>query len=632
MMCTLLAKELRALRPLALCIVGLHFLGTIFLLATEMPDDQKFEFVKWMAEDRIGWLVVVALFALMIGAGLLIQESEQGTLRFLDGLPVSRTRLFAAKLLAALTVLALVPILGVPEEALFDWLSRTSVDAPYPWVFAGTLFWLVMVAAAFLLALALALSFVRAWFALVVGLLFWGYLWLRQHGSSGVALFDTAELLAFGMDGGRVLVPWGHVVAHLSATFVLLGIAWFGFLSLGDRAQFTAQKLGKYRVMRGLGVGLRWLAPVVWIAAMLRIFGSFAENHVDFAVTPVGEKAFARHETTRYEFLYRKAQQEQTAPLLGVADEVHDAVAEFFEAPPSPARIVVDLASPVVPHAAGQTNWTKIRMPLTPGQDLAEQRLILGHETAHVFIEQLSDGRLASHFNAIRCLHEGLATHVEQQLFAAEEEHAQNRRSVAAAWARGRVPFEMLCDNEKLGRARDPNLAYTLGEVFVRELVETHSQASAANLLRAFARPEAPAGLIGTALWRDTMQAAEIDFDRVVAAYEGTCAKLAEEEQEFVERCPRLSAGVSVEGAEIVLRPKFEGTAPGEMICLVEVAGPLLNETPALEQRADGSFTLARNRVSKPTLRYLLGWRTKETRLPVFEPWVEAVVTQASGR
>ena len=144
----------------------------------------------------------------------------------------------------------------------------------------------------------------------------------------------------------------------------------------------------------------------------------------------------ARRETERYEFLFRSSQREQAGPLLAVADEVHDAVAEFLGALPSPGRIVVDLASPVMSHVAGQTNWTKIRLPISPEQKLGEQRLILGHETAHVFIEQLSDGRLSGHFRYIRFLHEGLATHVEQQIVADDDERGKNRRSVAAAWLR----------------------------------------------------------------------------------------------------------------------------------------------------------------------------------------------------
>jgi hypothetical protein len=403
-------------------------------------------------------------------------------------------------------------------------------------------------------------------------------------------------------------------------------VAWVGFQNLGDRAQFAAERLGKWRALRMLGTGLRLLAPVVWIAAIVQIAGTSEDADAKHAATPLGEKAFGRHETARYEFLFRTAQREQAQPLFAEADAIHKTVADFFGAPPPSARIVVDLASPVRPHAVGQTNWTKIRMPLFPEETLDDLRRIFAHETAHVYIEQLSNGRLLNHFAAIRFLHEGLATHVEKSFFSDEAGRARNRRSVAAAWARGRVPFEFLCDNNQLSRERDPNLAYPLGEVFARALVETHGPEAPTRLLRAFGRRNAPAGLTGTALWRDTMQAAELDLDRVVAAYEVACAKIAGEEKDFVARLPRLAATVSIEGEEIVIRPKSEGTAPGDMICLVEIEGPLASETAVLPQREDGSFALRRDRLMKPVIRYLLGWRTAETEHPVFEPWAQATL------
>jgi hypothetical protein len=626
MMRVLIAKELRALRPMAWCIVGVLVLGLGYMVATEMPDEQRLDPAQWLTEYRSGSVIVLGLFGLMMGAGVLLQESNQGTLRFLDGLPLSRTRIFAAKVIAALAVIALVPVLDLTSTLGFDWLSRTSVDGPFPWGFAGTQLWLQLVAGGFFVAFAMALSFTRNWFALVAGLLFWGYLWLRQMGVEQLAFFDPSELLAVGLDGGHVIVPWGHVAAHFAATVVLLAVAWAGFLSLGDRAQFAAQRLGKWGILRMLGTGLRLLAPVVWIAAMIKIAGPVEDEDAKLATTPLGEQAFGRHETARYEFLFRTAQREEAAPLFAAADEIHEHVADYFSAPPPPSRIVVDLASPVVPHAAGQTNWTKIRMPLHPGDTLEKLRQILGHETAHVYIEQLSEGRLSQHFETIRFLHEGLATHVEHMHFSTDEEKAQHRRSVAAAWARGRVPFELLCDNEKLIRDRDPNLVYPLGAVFARALFETQGADAPARLLRAFGRRNAPAGLTGTALWRDTTQAAGIDLDRVVAAYEGACAKIADEEKAFAERLPRITATVAIEGGEIVIRPKFEGTAPGEMICLVEIEGPLANETPMLPKRADGSFALKRERFTKPVIRYLLGWRTPETEQPVFEPWAQAAL------
>ncbi len=624
MMRALLAKELRALRPVVLCIAGTFALSTVYLFATEFPDQQLVDPVKWLEEYRTGTFVVIALFGLMIGAGLLISESQQGTLRFLDGLPVSRTRLFGAKMLAGIAVVSLVPLITLPFDLGFSWLSQSSIDPGFPWAFEFILIGLQIVVGAYVVALASVVSFVRNWFALVIGVIFWSYLWLQQSGVPWVALFAPNELLAVGLDGARVLVPWGHLAAQTGATVVFLGVSWLGFLSLGDRTQFAKERLGRSRVLRAIGFGLRLLAPVVWVLAMVRVVGDSGLEEARLAEMPLGEKAFARRETARYEFLFRAAQREQAGPLIAVADEVFDAVAGFFGAPPPPARMVVDLASPVIPHAAGQTNWTKIRMPLAAYQELDEQRLILGHETAHVFIEQLSDGRLGDHGRWVRFLHEGIATHVEQQLFVTEPERVRNRRSVAAAWARGRVPFELLSDDRELGRQRDRNLAYPLGEVFARALVETQGPEAPARLLRAFARRNAPTGLKDTALWRDTMQAAGLDLDRVVAAYETACGTIATEEAAFVARLPRLSASVVVEGAEIVIRPMFEGASLGELVCVIEIENPLMTDTRSLPQREDGSFVLARGEVLKPTLRYQLGWSVPETRLPVFEPWVEA--------
>jgi hypothetical protein len=625
MMRALLAKELRALRPLAYCIAGMLALTLLYVLATEMPDAQPLNPQKWLGEDRTGAFVILALFGLMIGAGLLIHESEQGTLRFLDGLPLSRTRLFIAKVLAAFAVIALVPTLGLSVDSLLGWLSRSSLDGPFPAKFVFAEFGLELLAGAYLVAVALVLSFLRRWFALAVGLLFMGFILARHGGPHWLAWFDPHALLGVGLDGARVLVPWRHVAAQAGATLVLLGVAWAGFLHLGDRVQFASDRLGRWRALRVFGTMLRFLAPVVWIVAIVKIVDSPAKPDAS-AATPLGETAFARQETTHYEFLFRSVQREPAAALIAEADSVFDSVSDFIGADPLPTRAVVDLASPVMPHAAGQTNWTKIRMPIFPEQKLDEQRLILGHETAHVFVEQLSGGKLSRPFRYIRFFHEGLATHVEQQLFVEEAVRAQNRRSVAAAWARGRVSFELLRDDSELRKTRDSNLAYPLGEVFARVLMDSQGRDSAAKLLRAFTRKNAPVGLAGTALWRDTMQAAGLSLDRVIADYEAACAQIAEEEKAFVEKMPRVTATVAVEGDEIVIRPKFEGTAPGEMICLIDPEDPLKMEMPDVKRRADGAFALPRTRVSKPTLRYLLGWHTPETRLPVFEPWAEAAL------
>lgn len=622
----LLSKELSALRPMVWCIWGLFGFFMIFLLATELPDAQPFKPELWVNESHDGTFTFLLIFALMLGAGLLIRESDEGTLSFLDGLPLTRTRLFFMKTLAAFLVLCSVPALGLAADVVFGWLSRSSVDGPLPWRFAFVITGLQMVAGLFLLSAAMAISFTRGWFALVAGLLFWVYLWFRQAGADWLAYIDPHGLLAPDLVKGQVVIPWPRIGAHLGVSAVCLLLAWLAFHHLGDRALRLSQQAHRHLLLRIAGTCLKLAAPVVWVAAIVYLVKDQTQEEMDRQATPVGEEAYARHETKRYEFLYRTSQATEARELFRSADEVHDQVRDLLTAAPAPGRLVVDLASPVAPHAAGQTNWTKIRMPLTPGQEAGERRLILGHETVHVYIEQLGNGRLSAHFASIRSLHEGLATHVAETLFGTEEEKEQRRRAVAGAWSRGKVPLALLVDDVALQKQREPFVVYPLGAELAGALVRTHGADAPARLLRAMGRPGAPAKLAGAAFWRDAMQHAGLDFERLSAAYEQACTEIANEEQEFTASLPKLTAEVKLQGEEIVLRPAFTGDAPGQVVCLVEDDSPFSMGVQSLPRGKDGTFTLARSRHLKATLRYLLGWRTPETEMPVFEAWREAAL------
>jgi len=627
MMRTLICKELRTLLPFAWLILGLMalILGSTF--AIEFPDTNTLEPAKWLANDRPGALAFLMLFGLMIGAGLLVNESEQGTLTFLDGLPVSRTRIFGAKMIAGLLVLSLGPVFGLGVDVALDLISRDSMDGPFPWGFLLIELGLELAVAIFVLSIATAFSFLRKWFALVVGLVFWGYLWMRESGPGWIALFDPYEALEPGLAGGGVQIPWRHLSLQLSAAAALILIGWLAFHALGDRIQYAIDRFQRHRILHGIGTGIRFLAPVVWIAAMVKLMSNTPSERPHSSSVTGGESAFGSRETEFYEFLFRNSQKEIATPMMDNADIVHLRVAQFFSAPKTAARIVVDLASPVAPHAAGQTNWTKIRLPFDESVDHERFDRILGHETAHVYIEQLTNSRTSKLFRYTRFLHEGLATYIHQEYFSTEEQKQSNRHVVAVAWSRGKIPLATLCDDVNLGSSRDSNLVYPLGEVFIRALVETHGKESVPRLLRAFGRPNAPMGLGGLTLWRDTMQAAEIALDRVEASYESACNDLLTSEAEYIAKFPRITADITRDGDEIVIKPKFEGAAPGKMICARHVNDFLGNDTRYLRQRDDGTFRFSRLDHPSEKLRYMLGWiEDKEEEHPVFEPWVEVAM------
>ena len=108
MMRALLYKELRTLLPFVGLLMGIWLLHLGFTFASELPDQFTFVPERWLADRRSGTLQMLLLYGLLIGAGLLVNEHQQGTMSFLDGLPVSRNRVYVAKVVAGFLVLGAI--------------------------------------------------------------------------------------------------------------------------------------------------------------------------------------------------------------------------------------------------------------------------------------------------------------------------------------------------------------------------------------------------------------------------------------------------------------------------------------------------------------------------------------------
>ena len=624
---SLLVKELRALLPMLWLIVGLLAL----LLGNEMvagfPDAQRINFSKWNDSENIGsYVCLLLIFCGLVGHSLLTGEGKQGTLGFLDGLPVSRSRIYLAKIAAGLCVLAVFPLIDLVCDLAREGLVRTSLDGPWPLPFLTTKLVLLIATTFYIFSFILALSFLGQWFFLVLGLIFWAYLWLISSGGTWVSLFDPNEALKMGTDDSGITLFWKSLAAQAVATLVFFFLAWLGFQSLGDRVEHAVDRFSRHRGLRLVEWIVKIVVPIVWGIVIVKFLSAHREAFDDTADNIVQEDAFDSSATRYYEFLFRKSQKASAEPMIHVADEVYERTEEFFSSRAPAGPIVVDLASPVSPDAAGQTTWTKIRMPFDQSVDTERFRLILGHETVHVIIEQLSKGRLVKVFPYVAFFHEGMATYIETQLFGTEELREEFHRGVAFAWSRGGVPFSLLCDKDKLAKDRDEHLIYPLGLVFVEALIETHGKESIVRLLRAFGRKDAPMGLVGEALWRDTMQAAGIDMDRVVAAYDVKCRELLSKYAEFVAGYPRISADVMRDGSDVVIRSRYDGNAPGPMICVVDIESPF---GPAFSRRYlkmenDGSFRISRSEIPGVTIRFMPGWIDRSMgRFGALEPWIE---------
>ncbi|XHR31194.1 MAG: ABC transporter permease [Chthoniobacteraceae bacterium] len=615
-MMELLKKELRLLRPMTWLTIGVLAVVFIGSLMDDFPDMMK----PWSKDSEAGGLLaLILLFSAMTGANLLTGESNDGTLTFLDGLPLSRSRLFVAKLLAGFAVVALPLVLGCGLDFVSFVMSRQSTTPPFHWGTEALCLAQQCVAAFYLLSMAAVLSFTRQWYILAVGFVTWGLLWLRAQNMEWSALFDPYQLLLSSCDDGNACFAWRFVAAELGASACLLVLAWALFQSLGDGIRFVLNRTRNWRfptVFRTCFGGV--LAVAVWIGAFQQAARLSGEEKSQSG--HVEQDYFGTSQTKRFDFVFRKNQEEAAAALIEKADTAHDRVTACLGASPLPGRIVADLGSPVMEHCSGQTNWTKIRVPLDT--KLSEPRLeaVLGHETAHVYIERLSGGAMARHFQSTRFFNEGLATLVEYGLFLSREEKAKMRRTLAAVVSRGEIPFKLLADNNALCKERDANIAYPCGEAFCFALVDCYGNDGPNRLLRAFASPDPHANLEGVDLWRVKMQACGFDLEKVIAEYETRLRNVEEKEAAFTEKFPHLTAHVAVSGGEIVIQPEFKGTAPGRILCMVE---PDL-EKAYLTPQKDGAIHILRSKYPGPRLRYILGWGSEELGLPVFEKWVEA--------
>ena len=81
-------------------------------------------------------------------------------------------------------------------------------SGPFPWKFLLVETALLIAAAFYIFSAALALSFLRRWLLLAVGIILWGMLWLRAEQLPYLSLFDPVELVRPGLDGLSPRVSW----------------------------------------------------------------------------------------------------------------------------------------------------------------------------------------------------------------------------------------------------------------------------------------------------------------------------------------------------------------------------------------------------------------------------------------
>lgn len=657
---TLLLKEIAGMRLCVALVLAITAIDLCLKCVLGFPD---FPEPSDSDSDAMTNMIADSLFyGIILGMAIFGQEREHQTVGFLDGLPVSRFNIFLHKFLAGLLVLVGIQTFITLYAWFFTWLESNSLTEPESlsaWL-AVSLMQLLLTLV--VVGLAAFLSFSRSWFPLLAGLTVSIVVWIRLKGGLVGQWLDTSVLLTPVDSGGAIVWPSEQILGHLILGAIGWAAAAAAFLYRDGRISRMFESLAMVRGMGCLTMAGYGLAAVVWLGVLYTLVDDDDARDQPIATRAAGEidydaileeldwdaefedddfdemtrklagrkpDLFANHRTNHFEMIFRESIRRRIKRLDDSLDPVHDQVMQYFQFPaPVRGRIVVDTGSRVLSHTAGVTNWTKIRVPLNDKVDDDEFLQTLRHEVAHVYIEQLSDGRATSYFNALRVFHEGVATAVE--LYPEVEGIEQERRKMelwaAGTDSRGRVPLSILCDDDTLKNSRHEFVIYPLGYVLAQALVEVGGQNLPRRMMETLRTERFPIGARPIEIWRILLQRNDCSLESVIAAYESRLEELKEREEEFLRGLPSIKGSVVIEGDEIVLQATFEGKAgdSATLIAMYQRDAVLMNEWEQIPTAGENEFRLPRSRISGNRMRYVLGWLTKEASQPIFEPLSEA--------
>ena len=510
-MIALVSKELRQLRPIAWLWIAVLVFGYATELLTGRVDEKTFgAWCEGYCDPGTGPFVaaVSILFTLITAYALFPREHDESTIDFLRALPVRRSSVYAAKVLAAVVLLVGVNLASYGIDAALLATNPETLGGRFVGQVWWTLLWRDCLFAFVILAHGVVLSWFRVVglvvYALYVLLLMW---YESTAGSAG--LLSVFGFLANDYDGQRLVVDAASIAWHVGLACVLLVVGerlWSRTVSAASGGAAGRVRSRGARLFRA-AAGAAAFAALAGIALYRVGTGNGELEDAELDVV----------ETEHYRFVYRKEDVATVAYVVEHAEEDLRAVADFLGVEDIPF-VRVDLAASSE-HAAGLAKWKKIRMDLATFEDDVSQRRVLAHELVHVLQATESDRALGRQFATARFFIEGMAQHVSFEAVPEPERRAANHALAAVARARQDIRFDHLIDAASFGERFDPELYYSLGDTWSQAMAATCGEAALGDFLRAAGREEASKEIGGELFWRDTFREIGCELDAVNSAW-----------------------------------------------------------------------------------------------------------------
>lgn len=632
----LFRKEMRSLRPFVFVVLTLLLLDIIdaFLVpfgARLLPGRLE------SLSDELGVLQFLLGFAL--GTNLLVREIDDGTLHFLDGLPLKRQGIFTAKIQAAMLVLLIFPAGTLLLNAALHAATRGSLDYALRPSLLLTMFSLCALVTAVALTAGMLLGFLRYLSWLVLALCVIGIKLLQHTVPSAAARLNTTDLLTLRFTGTTWQLPMATIWTQLGVA-LLFGSMAFALFCTAGKVRGRVQPIGTpRRWFARFGIALMVVAALAGIALLAaRSKGGKDGRHgadngradaLEFMPIASG------HATTRhYSFSYPALSGGRVRPLIDEADATFGAVAALLGIEGG-APIDVDLSGTTDNHA-GTAYLDRIRMRVSDNSATST----LAHETTHVFAMRLAGGARARQLENMMVLHEGLAQWVENKLENKRDKQGDldeaQELAAAVVSARRLVTPRQLTDQVAFTSAVDENLKYPLGAILIDRLVKRYGAAAPKALLLALASEDFPRDLEGYALWQTAFQLARFDLDLVLDDYARHLKQLESKYAHQIAKLPRPRGSLVEQDEDYAIALRFDLPVPEGATSLVRYRPGRVGDSASYRTRYGelseaGTYTaeVPENMITGSEICFQPGVILGS--LIMYEPWMCLPVDSASA-
>lgn len=532
----LFGKELVELAPFAVLQVALFLVSRLFDLWEGERGDGLALWLRSATENH--W--VTCLLALALGVGVSRREQQDGTLHFLDGLPLSRSAVFWTKIAAVTLVVTVGPTLDLLAALVYQRLEADSLQPDLHLTLVGTALVLQWVVSFVCVCVGAAAGLMRslAWPALALAS---GLLYSVEEEAPVLGALRPTALLVPHLVGVRWELSAQVVAAQVALVGGSLAIAWFGFLR-SSRSQ--GRELRPW-----ISAGLQVLGGLVMLVAFVVAVMRFDEDDDSPAMEQLeGERSVevaARYaaalETRWFRFSYRAERAQEVRALAEEADGIAEQVAAIVGLPIG-EQVEVD-TSGSMDNTSGTAFADSVRMEMGSGA-----RSTLAHELTHVITHRAVGDEGARRWGEATLLNEGLAEWVERR-FSGD---TRPDRALAVLAARRELDVGALMDMEAFARSHDQNLKYPIGAALVEALVQLGGPEAPARVVAAFALPELPADLKGRDLYATVFQLAGVDLGRAIDEVNRTAPAAAP--AAWVAALPRPEVTLFVRGFQYWLQ------------------------------------------------------------------------------